>query len=145
LDRWEWDRKSIKEYREKHEPYNSFEEMMLDGFRDSNKFSALSLESWKGRFAEKSSCWICKKGTISGSETVLPSGLIVLNRQCSAPSCLFFESLLLTPEDEALDFTHEPEEETPIVRKLSKESIERAKESIEKANKFMRKIRKKRR
>lgn len=134
MSKWEWDRKSIRDYREKHEPYSNFEGMMMDLF---NRPFSVALNRWPNRFDKDNTCLECGKGKVKREETNLPSGLKVLVLQCSNPDCCFFERFLFTDEGDVLDFTHEPKTKETKHRKLSREEIEK------KAQEFMRAMRKK--
>ena len=121
MSKWEWDRKSIRDYREKHEPYNDFEKMMLDQFKES----PFMLPIWKNRFSGKRTCWECGETVLSSKQT-LPSRLVVMTLRCSNPTCTFFEQLVLTDEDEVIDYQRKPEIKTGgKARKPTKEEIEK--------------------
>lgn len=139
MDKWEWDRRSIKECREKHEPYSHFEATMMNSF---NRPFSPAREIWPNRFNKDNTCGECSEGKIERKETVLSSGLKAVVLECSNRDCCFFEKFLFTPESEVLDFTHEPRKEKVATRKLSQAEME---DAYKKFKRSMRKKRKKRR
>lgn len=128
MNKWEWDRKSIREYRKKHEPYNSYEKMMMDMFEGNPFLIDIRKRNWHKR----TECGFCKEGTRYGEEDkVLPSGITIMVRRCSNSNCGFFEKIVLDGEGKVLDYEHEPEIKTGgKMRKLTKEEMKQAKEFL---------------
>ncbi|MEM2609929.1 MAG: hypothetical protein QXQ47_06805 [Candidatus Bathyarchaeia archaeon] len=88
VDRWAWDKAHIKRYREVHEPYDSYEQLMIEKAA-SNPFW---IEMWGSQ------------GNVT--KHVLPSGLTVLTKSSQGK----FEQYVLTDSGEVLDFWHEPKD-----------------------------------
>jgi len=129
MDKWNWTRQTIQAYRQQHEPYNSFEKMMLEHFKD-NPFT---LSIWRKPFSKTKICSECGQGEILRSEEPLPSGLVVMTKRCSNSNCSFFEKVVLTDEDEVLDYERKPEMKTGgRQRKITREAIERAEDFMRK-------------
>jgi hypothetical protein len=139
-DKWEWDRNHIKEYREKHEPYNHYEAMIMD--LANRPFSPM-FDSLTKCSEEDKDCWECKKGKVKCEETVLPSGLKIIIRTCSNPNCCFFEKVVVTDEHEILDFEHKPHKEWKTSKtKFTKEELKQLEPKIREIEKLMRKRKK---
>ena len=148
IDRWEWDRNHIKEYREKVEPYNDYERMMIEVLNRGG-FSA-ELDMWKNSFLKDAQthpvCRECHKGKIVTKETVEYSGLTIMTRYCSNPECCFFEKVMLTDEDEVLDYEHKPEIKTGLSQhKFTDEEIKQLEPKIREIEKLWRKERRRKR
>ena len=131
-DEWEWDRKSIKLYREKHEPYSDYESFMLSLFgEEKSPFKPNRAELWLNTKDEK--CQECAEGKIKSEDTILPSGLRVHSKRCSNINCRFFENLVMSSQGEILDFTHIPKREwQPPKTKFSSEEIRKIEKTLRK-------------
>ena len=112
LDRWMWDRESIRKYREIQEPYDWNQEFMMDKFRNNPFF----FEIWSSQ------------GEVE--KTVLPSGLTVLIKKHEKPRAKWdkdeWEQVILTDGNEVLDYDYEPKRERPTIRKLTDGEIDNA-------------------
>jgi hypothetical protein len=143
MDKWEWDRKHIRENREKHNPYTEFEKMMMDLV---NQPFSVAFDYLTKYPKEDKDCFECmlahRKGKIKSEKTVLPSGLRVITRRCTNPDCPFFEETILTDENEILDFQHWPKEERGIGKtKFTEEEIKQIDLQVKKIEKILRKER----
>lgn len=87
-DKWAWDKEHIRRYHEIHEPYDSYERLMIE--------EAASNPYWIEMWASQ--------GNVT--KHVLPSGLMFLTK-CGKGK---FEQYVLTDTGEALDFWHEPKD-----------------------------------
>jgi len=112
VDRWSWDRESIKRYRETHEPYDKHEEIMMEHFMTNSSF----LDMWMS------------SGEIE--RETLPSGLIILTKRGKDHKGKnYMEKVVFTDEMRILDFQHWPKEQ-PQHKKMTREEFERKAEQL---------------
>lgn len=113
VDVWAWDRECIRKYRDKHEPPDEHESLMLRVFSSNPHM----LNIWRNQGGVK--------------QTDLPSGLTVLTRTHDGQ----WEQIALTDKGEVLNYTHEPKVEPRQKLILTPEKIELLNEKMKFLNK----------
>lgn len=107
-DKWAWDKESIRRYRKTQEPYDWFQEFMMEQFKE-NPFT---LDIWKRK-------------TRTIKKDILPSGLIILTKHKQVEG--EWETVVLTDDGKVLDFDYFPKKERPRRHEYIEEDFEKVK------------------